>query len=76
MLQKLGDQIRICHEHAINAKRRAEESIDLTAKADFLEMEKRWLALARSYEFTEKLGDFTGALTNPFKDSGCDCDGG
>jgi PAS domain S-box-containing protein len=29
--------------------------------ADLLEMEKRWLALAESYEFTERLTDFTGA---------------
>jgi PAS domain S-box-containing protein len=28
-------------------------------KADFLAMEKHWLALARSYEFTERLTDFT-----------------
>jgi PAS domain S-box-containing protein len=30
-------------------------------KADFLEMEKRWLALAQSYDFTRRLTDFTAA---------------
>jgi len=27
-------------------------------KKDFLDLERRWLSLARSYEFTERLDDF------------------
>jgi hypothetical protein len=27
-------------------------------KADFLDLERRWLSLARSYEFSERLDDF------------------
>jgi hypothetical protein len=43
-------------------------------KADFLDLERRWLSLARSYEFTERLDDFcadrrrqAAALTSPRK---------
>jgi hypothetical protein len=28
-------------------------------KADYLNAERRWLALARSYQFTASLGDFS-----------------
>jgi hypothetical protein len=31
-----------------------------TGKADYLAMERRWLSLARSYEFAERLSDFVG----------------
>jgi hypothetical protein len=29
-------------------------------KADFLDLERRWLSLARSYEFSERLDDVCG----------------
>jgi PAS domain S-box-containing protein len=61
MLQKSSGQVQLCYERALIARRRADETADLASKADFLEMEKRWLALARSYEFTERLVDFTAA---------------
>src|SRR5215468_7820321 len=64
MLQELSKQIRACHERAIEAKRKAEAAVDPGLKADFLDMEKRWLALARSYTFTERLGDFTAAISD------------
>jgi hypothetical protein len=32
---------------------------DPQSKADFLGLELRWLFLARSYEFTERLTDFS-----------------
>src|SRR5215813_15644741 len=34
-------------------------------KADFLRMEESWLNLARSYAFTDRLGDFTAARRPP-----------
>jgi hypothetical protein len=33
---------------------RAKRAIDPEAERDFLEMERRWLSLARSYEFAER----------------------
>jgi PAS domain S-box-containing protein len=59
MLRKLGEQVQACFDHALNARRKADRTADPALKADFLEMEKRWLTLAQSYEFTERVTDFT-----------------
>jgi PAS domain S-box-containing protein len=61
MLEQLSDQIRGCYESAAEAKAQADASNDLALKAEFLKVEGRWLALARSYGFTESLEDFTTA---------------
>jgi two-component sensor histidine kinase len=61
MLQKLSDQIRTCHERAAEAKVKAEATSDATLKADYLGVADRWLALARSYEVTDRIADFTAA---------------
>ena len=63
MLQKLSEQIRACYERAAEAHGKAEESADPALKADFLALEQRWLVLARSYAFTDSLGDFTAAMS-------------
>lgn len=59
MLSDLSQQIRHCHERAAEAKEKAEATSDPALKADLLEMERRWLVLARSYALTESLDDFT-----------------
>jgi hypothetical protein len=61
MLEQLSELIRGCFERAAEAKAQADATIDPALKADFLGAERRWLALARSYGFTESLGDFTEA---------------
>src|SRR5215831_6967409 len=63
MLQRLSAQVRACHERAAEAKSKAEATADPAVKVDFLEMERRWLALARSHAYTESLGDFTAAMS-------------
>jgi PAS domain S-box-containing protein len=62
MLQNLREQIRLCYERAAKAKRRAEETSDPKAKANFLNTERRWLLLARSYQHSERLKDFIRAI--------------
>ena len=52
---------------AAEAKRRADEAANADARVDYLDMEKRWLALARSYAFTQRLADFTSALSDRIK---------
>jgi hypothetical protein len=43
---------------AIRTRRNAHGKLPLKKlKHDFLVMERRWLSLARSYEFTERLSD-------------------
>jgi len=59
LLQNLSDKIRLCYERAVEARERADELLDPEAKVDFLNTERRWLQLARSYEFGGRLGDFT-----------------
>ena len=59
MLQKLDSEIRECSRHAAECSRPADESQDSLTKQDFLDAEKRWLCLARSYEFAERLSNFT-----------------
>jgi PAS domain S-box-containing protein len=59
MLERLSDQICDCYERAAEAKEQADATNDPALKAEFLNTERRWLTLARSYEFTESLEDFT-----------------
>jgi PAS domain S-box-containing protein len=59
MLNNLSEQIRNCYGRAEEARQQADATTDPALKATFLEMERRWLMLARSYGFTESLGDFT-----------------
>jgi hypothetical protein len=61
MLEQFSDQIRACYEHAVEARARADATNDPAFKAEFLASERRWLTLARSYGFTERLKDFTAA---------------
>ena len=52
MLQKLSEEIRECLLRAEECKRL---SMTPSAIKDYLDMEQRWLNLARSYEFTESV---------------------
>lgn len=58
MLDNLSDHVGACLQHAAECARKAAEQTDPKVKEDFLDLERRWLALARSYEFTERLDDF------------------
>jgi PAS domain S-box-containing protein len=62
MLQSLSKQIQLCYERAAEAKQRAEVTTDLKVKTEFLNTEKRWLLLARSYQLSERLEDFIKAI--------------
>jgi hypothetical protein len=60
MLQNLSEEIRECLRHAEECKRLSKTALTAFATSDYLEMEQRWLALARSYEFAERLSSFMG----------------
>jgi hypothetical protein len=69
LLSHLSEQVRECLQRAANCARDAAAQTDAKMKQDFLDLERRWLSLARSYQFSERLGDFcaeakrkTGAL--------------
>ena len=55
MLKNLSVEIRECLQHAEDCVRKAAAQTDPKLKENFLDMERRWLFLARSYEFTERL---------------------
>ena len=60
MLSNRSEHVRECLEHADDCARLAAAQTDTRMKQDFLDLERRWLSLARSYEFTERLSDFCG----------------
>ncbi len=62
MLVKASEELRECLLHAEDCARRAKEVIDPLTRQDFLDLEQRWLSLARSYEFVERLNAFMGPL--------------
>ncbi len=61
MLEGLSDPVRAFHERALEAKRKGHETSAPALKASYLDIESRWLVLARSYGFTESLNSFTAA---------------
>lgn len=59
MLNNPSDQVRLCHRHAENCARKAAAITDPKLKQDFLDLERSWLLLARSYDFGGRLTDFS-----------------
>jgi hypothetical protein len=59
MLESVSELIRECRQHAEDCARKAAAATDPRLKQEFFDMEQRWLRLVRSYEFTERLKDFS-----------------
>jgi hypothetical protein len=59
MLQNLSEEIRECLSRAEESNGLSKTALTDSAIKDYLEMEQRWLALAHSYEFAERLSRFT-----------------
>jgi hypothetical protein len=59
MQNDLSEQIRECLQHAEDCARQAAAQTCPKLKADFLDMERRWMFLARSYEFSERVATFS-----------------
>lgn len=58
MLDRLNDQIRHCHERAIECGRKAREAQTEEARKEFLALQQNWLALAASYEVSARIAGF------------------
>ena len=56
MLQKLPDKIAYCYERAGQSRAKAENCTEARGVQEHLEIERCWLALARSYELSERIG--------------------
>jgi hypothetical protein len=55
MLQNLSQQVRECLRHAEDCAQRTKIEHNPNSQRGFIEMERRWLGLARSYQFSESL---------------------
>jgi hypothetical protein len=55
VLNNLSKEIRECYRHAEDCALKAIAHTDAQLKQSFLDLEQRWLFLARSYEFSERL---------------------
>jgi hypothetical protein len=51
MLQKLTEEIADCYAPASECRERAKQALDPATKRDFLDMERRWIMLARAMKF-------------------------
>jgi hypothetical protein len=58
MLKPTGPKARECYAHAIAAREKAFKTDDPRARSDYLDMEKRWVRLANSYEYSDRLADY------------------
>ena len=61
MVVNLSREVRECRLYAEHCADRARLQSDPQLRRDFLEMQRRWLSLARSYEFSERL-EFLSAI--------------
>ena len=63
MLGKISENAAEAYRRAEACARKAEAATDPKVRLDFLEMERRWLILARSYEFVDRLDQFANPKT-------------
>ena len=48
-------QVRECRQYAEHCAQNAQKQSDPQVRQSYLEMQRRWLSLACSYEFSERL---------------------
>jgi hypothetical protein len=59
VLAKLSAEVRECLWHAEDCAKRAETEPNPAIQRDYIEMERRWLKLARSYQLFERIQTFS-----------------
>jgi len=64
-MQAFSEQISECYRLVDHCACRAEAARDPDEKADFLSMRSRWLLLAQSYEFLERLSRVVEPAPSP-----------
>ena len=55
MLANLSAEVRECLWHAEDCSERAKIELNPAMQRDYMEMERRWLKLARSYQLFERM---------------------
>lgn len=59
MFQKISTQVADCYERAGESRAKAAAAVSESDKTEYLNIERRWIMLARSYELSERLTGFT-----------------
>jgi hypothetical protein len=55
MLLRVAESIRHCLDHAVEARELAATATDDKIKAEYQDMERRWMLLAESYRLVEQM---------------------
>ena len=58
MLNDLSEQVRECLQHAEECARKAAQQHDRQLRQDYLDLQRKWLSLAQSFQTSERLVDF------------------
>ena len=69
MLNNLSDQVRECLQHAETCARKAASATDAGIKQSYLELERNWLTLARSFQTGERLAEFNNEVQRRSSDA-------
>jgi hypothetical protein len=64
MLPNKTEEVRECLRRAEECARQAKAQFDTKFRQAFLDLEQRWLRLARSYEFSERLDIASDSLAS------------
>jgi hypothetical protein len=62
MRREVSDEIAHCNHRAHECRAMADDTCNEAVKRDFLDLERRWLLLARSYELGDRFADFADEL--------------
>jgi hypothetical protein len=60
MLRKVSTQIADCYERAAESRSRAANAANEMEQVEYLNLERRWVMLARSYELSESVAGING----------------
>src|SRR4029078_4693131 len=64
MVKTISEHIRMCEKGAAECRANAAASLDPLLNRELLDMEQRWLNIARSYAFFRGLEDYLLELSN------------
>ena len=62
MLRKVSDQVAWCYQRASECRAKANDAFNEAARQEYMDMEHRWIMLARSYELSERVTDYTNEV--------------
>jgi hypothetical protein len=64
VIQAAHHQVARCYQRASECRAKAADAFNEAAKQEYLDMEHRWLMLARSYELSERITDCSNEVVH------------